>query len=428
VLLLTAGRAQCQTLLTQTTWGGAGSDVAEAVAISSDGASYLVGITDSFALDQFGTPSPRIFVVKFAADGSLIWQRIWNGTTIRGLGRPDVAVSADGSVYVTGVTVDNGNDAVLLKFDASGTLQWERTWGGTSSDESLAVATASDGSAYIAGTATSFGPSSSGLFVVKFDAAGNLVWQRLFDGAAGNAVAVGPDGSVYAAGTTPRADQIGNFDILALKITSSGSLVWQRTYTAGEVVDPRGRMAAAPDGSIVLAGAIQAAKSNFVDIAALVIKISSDGSLLFDKQFAGRNGETADGVAIAPNDGSIYVAGTTTSFGAGSQDAFVLHLQSTGKKLLDAVTWGGTGFETGADVAVSGGTISLAATTTAPPPYFLLGAAARLSAPRGTLAASAGVLDTVAGVVAAPVLGAATPNGTTTYGGNFEAALVRIAR
>jgi hypothetical protein len=58
----------------------------------------------------------------------------------------------------------------------------------------------------------------------------------------------------------------------------------------------------------------------------------------------------------------------------------------------------------------------------------LLDAAARLSAPRGTLSASAGALDIVAGVVSVPGLGAATPNGSTTYGGNFEAALVRIAR
>ena len=428
LLCLAAGAAQSQTLLSETTWGGGGSDVAEAVATSADGSSYLVGITDSFAVDEFGSPSARIFVVKFAANGTLTWQRVWNGTTIRGLGRPDVAVSSDGSVYVTGVTADNGNDAVLLKFDASGTLLWERAWGGTASEESLAVATASDGSAYIAGTATSFGPSSAGLFVVKFDSAGNLVWQTMSDGAAGNAVAVASDGSVYAAGTTPRADQIGNFDILVLKITSGGSLVWQRTYTAGEVVDPRGRMTTAPDGSIVLAGAIQEAKAQFVDIAALIVKLSPDGALLFDKQFAGRNGETAEGVAVAPDDGTIYVAGTTTSFGAGSQDAFVLHLQSTGKKLLDAVTWGGTGFETGAGVAVSGRTVSLGATTTAPPPYALLAAAAKLSAPRGTVSAAEGVLDTVAGVVADPGLGAATPNGSTTYGGNFEAALVRIAR
>jgi beta-propeller uncharacterized protein DUF5122 len=187
-------------------------------------------------------------------------------------------------------------------------------------------------------------------------------------------------------------------------------------------------MTAAPDGSIFLAGAIQAIKAGTPDIAALIVKLNSDGSLAFDKQFSGRNGETADGVTVAPNDGSVYVAGTTTSFGAGSQDGFVLHLQATGKKVLDAVTWGGAAFETGAGVAVSGGTVVLAATTTAGPPYSLLPLAARLSAPRGTLATPAGVLDAAAGVVANPGAGATAPNGSTSFSGNFEAAVVRIAR
>jgi uncharacterized delta-60 repeat protein len=423
---LSIGSIQGQMLLTETTWGGVGSDVADGVAAAPDGSSYVVGITDSFTRDPFGNPSPKIFVIKFAPDGSLNWQKIWNGTTIRGLGRPDVAVSADGSVYVTGVTADNGGDAVLLKFDGNGNLLWERVWGGIASDQGFAVATASDGSIYIAGTATSFGPSSAGLFVVKFDSAGNLIWQRISDGAAGNAVAVASDGSVYAAGTTPRND-IGNFDLVVLKMTASGSLVWQRIYSAGEVVDPRGRMAAGPDGSIVIAGAIQADRHQFVDIAALIVKLTSDGALVFDKQFAGRVSETGDGIAVAP-DNTIYLGGTTTSFGAGDQDAFVLHLQPTGKKVLDAFTWGGTGFETGAGVAVSGGTLMLAATTTTAPPYFLLAASAKLSAPRGTLAAVGGVLAEVAGVVADPAAGAITPDGSTTFSGNFEAALVRIAR
>jgi len=177
LLLFVPHTARGQTLLTQTTWGGNGSDVSEGVALAADGASYVVGITDSFTTDQFGNPSPRIFLVKFASDGSLVWQRNWNGTTVRGLGRTGVALGASNSVYVTGVSTNNGNDAVLLKFDVNGNLLWERTWGGPDSDESLAVAAAPDGSAYIAGTATSFGPSSSGLFVVKFDSLGNLVWQ-----------------------------------------------------------------------------------------------------------------------------------------------------------------------------------------------------------------------------------------------------------
>jgi hypothetical protein len=428
LMALTAKTAQGQTLLTQTTWGGTGSDVADGVATAADGSSYVVGITDSFTNDQFGTPSPRIFVVKFAPDGSLTWQRIWNGTTVRGLGRPGVALGTGGSVYVTGVSANNGNDAVLLKFDANGTLIWEKTWGGAANDDGFAVATDVDGSVFIAGTATSFGPSSSGLFVVKFDSAGTLVWQRISDGAEGNAIAVGPDGSVYAAGTTPRQDQIGNFDLTVLKITSAGNLVWQRAYAAGDVVDPRGGMTVALDGSIYIAGAIQAPTMQFVDIAALIIKLSPNGNLLFDKQFGGKGGETAAGVAVAPDDGTVYVAGTSNSFGAGSEDAFVLHLLPTGKKALDAVTWGGTGFENGAGVGVTAGTVALAATTTTGPPHSLLAASAKLSAPRGTLAVLPGVLSDVAGIVSNPGAGAATPNGSTIYSGNFEAALVRFAR
>jgi hypothetical protein len=419
--------AQTQTLLSETTWGGNGSDVSEGVAVASDGALYVVGISDSFAMDQFGNPSPRIFLVKFAADGSLVWQRIWNGTTVRGLGRTGVALGAGNSVYVTGVSTNNGNDAVLLKFDVNGTLLWERTWGGPESDESLAVAAAADGSAYIAGTATSFGPSSAGLFVVKFDSLGNLVWQGISDGAAGNAVGVGPDGSVYAAGTTPRLDLIGNFDLIALKITSDGNLVWQRTYSAGEVVDPRGGLTVASDESVYMAGALQTVRRT-ADIAALIVKLSTNGDLLFDKQFDGRGSETASGVAVAPDDGTVYLSGTTTSFGVGFQDAFVLHLAPTGKKLLDAVTWGGTGFEEGSGVGVMAGTVALAATTTNPPPYSLLSASAKLSAARGTLAVVAGVLGSPAGISADPAAGAATPTGTTVFGGNFEMALVRIAR
>jgi len=133
--------------------------------------------------------------------------------------------------------------------------------------------------------------------------------------------------------------------------------------------------------------------------------------LLWERAWGGTASDESLAVAAA-SDGSVYVAGTTTNFGAGDQDAFVLHLQPTGKKkLLDAFTWGGTGFETGAGVAVNGGTLMLAATTTTAPPYSFLAASARLSAPRGTLAVVEGALADVAGVVANPAAGAITPDG-----------------
>ncbi|MDH4607540.1 hypothetical protein [Pseudomonas sp. BN102] len=428
VLLALAERpAHGQVLLTETTWGGTGAEVATAVATAADGSAYLVGSTDSFAFDPPGQPATRIFIVKLS-NGAVVWQRIWNGPTIVGVTDASVAVAADGSVYVAGITADGGGDAVLLKFDPSGNLLWERAWGGAESDSAGAVATDSDGFVYVAGRATSFGPSSAGVFVLKFDPAGNLVWQRLWDDAAGfEAMAVTPDGNVYAASSRLRPDSnFSQFDVMVLKLTPEGELAWARTYGAGEVVDARGGMAAAADGSIYTAGAIQAEKSGIVGIAALVLNIGSDGSLLFGRECCTKGGDTGEGIAVAP-DGSVLLAGTTTVLGVGFQDAFVARLQSTGKKVTAAATWGGTGFETGGGVAAAAdNTVLLAATTSQGPPYSLLEASLKLSTPKFTVATPAGALVDPEGTVSIPTHGASTPTGSTTYSGNFESALIRL--
>ena len=177
--------------------------------------------------------------------------------------------------------------------------------------------------------------------LVKFDGEGNLLSQKITDAAGGDAIAVGADGSVYAAGSIIRDNNLANFDILVVTDVS-GSRGLAAHLSGGEVVDARGRMAAASDGSIVIAGALQTLKGSTPNIDPLIVKLDQDGNLVFNRALA--DAATADAVAIAPDDGSIYVAGTTSTAGAGFQDAFVLHLDSTGKKALDAVTWGGAGF------------------------------------------------------------------------------------
>src|SRR5262249_21138371 len=117
-----AGLARGQTaVLSETTWGGFGNDIPTGVAVAADGSSYVVGTSDSFTNDQFG-PTTRIFLVKFNAVGTVAWQTIWNGPTFTGAFHgPAIALNAGASpaadsIYVTGLTTSNGNDAVLLKF------------------------------------------------------------------------------------------------------------------------------------------------------------------------------------------------------------------------------------------------------------------------------------------------------------------------
>ena len=124
ILLTAAAPAHAATLVSETTWGGAASEVVGDAAGASDGSTYVAGFTTSF-----GTSAPTIFVIKFAANGTLSWQRTWEAPVQFGTDQAtDVAVAADGSVYVTGSTQ---GDAVLLKLSSDGALLWQRSWGGT---------------------------------------------------------------------------------------------------------------------------------------------------------------------------------------------------------------------------------------------------------------------------------------------------------
>ncbi len=424
LLVLAASTAHGQTLQSETTWGSFGAEFAGGVAVAPDGGSYFTGTSDSFAVDQFGTPEPRIFLLRFDATGALDWQRIWNGRT--GHGATEVAIAPDGSVYVTGIaSALNDGDAVLLKFSEAGTLLWERTWGGPAQESGDAVAVAQDGSVYIGGRTTSF--DNGAMFAVKFDSGGNLVWQKVFDNVIGETLTVASDGSVYAAGASERPGSgFSQFDLVTVKISSEGDLQWARRYQAGEFVDARGGMAAAPNsGSIAIVGALQAAGGGgVIGIAPLLVNLDAAGNLVFDRTWGGKNGGEGAGVAFGPN-GTMYMSGTITGIGP-FQEAFVVSVLANGKAGM-AATWGGPGFEEGRGVAVAAdGTVILGAQTTEPPPYTFQSAPKKVSGAKGDLIEDLGALVDVVGTVTSPADGAATPNGSTTYGGNFEAALIRF--
>ncbi|NMC05813.1 MAG: hypothetical protein GYA24_11405 [Candidatus Lokiarchaeota archaeon] len=101
------------------------------------------------------------------------WNKTWGGAS--GEDGMAVAVAADGSVYLAGVTDSFGagsNDAFLAKYNAAGVQQWNVTWGNANSDQGRAVAVATDGSVYLAGSTNSFGAGNFDAFLAKYNAAG----------------------------------------------------------------------------------------------------------------------------------------------------------------------------------------------------------------------------------------------------------------
>jgi Domain of unknown function (DUF5122) beta-propeller len=418
----TAGGARAAILLSETTWGGPVSEVTNGIAAGSDGAAYLAGFTTSF--DAFG--QEQLFLVGFAPDGSLNWQRTWEGPDQFGNDQArGVAVAPDGSIYVTGSTQGVRGDVLLLKFLPDGTLVWQTRWDGGGTESGEGVAVAADGSVYVTGGTNSFGDSH--LFVLKFDSAGTLLWQRIRAGAAGEGIAVGPDGSVHAAGVAGRP--LGPFgaDMVLLKLDPQGALVWQRAYTVGEIADARGGVAVGSDGSVYVAGGLQEVTSsgNAVNDT-FITKFSPAGDLLYQRSYGGRDGDFPGGV-VALADGTILVSGETASFGAGSDDAYLLHVDATGRG-IECNLWGGTGIDHGDDVDVApGGTIVVGATTSSPPPFTFADCPRRTGRLRGTVAAPDVALADATGTLAHPNGTVATPNGTSPGGGGIDAALLRLA-
>jgi uncharacterized delta-60 repeat protein len=415
-LLLGVTSARAATLTSETTWGGPVSEVTSGVAVAADGSTYLTGFTTSF--DPFG--QLQLFVVKHAADGTIAWQRTWEGPDQFGNDEgTDVAVAPDGSVYVSGSTLGNRGDALLLKFSSDGSLLWQQRWDTGGTERAEAVEVASDGSVYVAGGTTGFGAS---LFVLRFAPEGALTWQRIFGSARADGLALGADGSIYVAGTAARPE--GGADVVVLKLDSTGALVWRRAYSGSEIADARGGLTVAPDGSIYVGGAIQASMQKVV-VDALIVKFGPDGSLLWDRGWGGRSGDLGGGVA-ALQDGTVVLVGETNSFGAGSDDAFVLQLSAEGRG-IDSNTWGGPGIDHGEDVVIAvDGTLVVGATTETPP-YVFDGASSRAYRVRGSVAESTIAAVPGEGTVLDGGGTVAAAAGTTPGAGGFDAAALRIA-
>jgi uncharacterized delta-60 repeat protein len=412
---------QAATLVSETTWGGVGSEVTEGTAIAADGSTYLTGFTTGF--DPFG--QEQIFLVKVAPDDSIAWQRIWDGPgDFTNHHAYDVAVAPDGSVYVTGSTSGVAGDVVLLKFSPEGTLLWQQRWDSGGTERGDGVAVGADGSIYVAGTTSAAGGN---ILLLKFTPGGALTWSKTWGpaGAGSEAdVAIGPDGNVHVVGAAARTDGSFAFDAVLFKVSPAGSLLMQRAYSGLEITDARGGVAVAPDGSIYVAGAIQASEPKVV-VDALLVKFAPDGSLVWDRSWGGKSGDVSGAVTVASN-GTVMWAGETNSFGAGgSDDAYLLQVSPDGK-VMDSSTWGGAGIDHGEGVEVAAdGTILLGATTESQTGILDRGPS-KTSRVRGTVSTPNNPLVDVAGATADAAGTAVAATGTSPGGGGFDAALVRI--
>jgi uncharacterized delta-60 repeat protein len=306
------------------TFGGTSGDYVMSITRTTDGGFAVAGPTSSF-----GAGTVDFLVLKLNSSGGLSWARTFGGTT--GDFAYSVIQTADGGFVVAGATLSFGAgsyDFLVLKLNSSGGLSWARTYGGTGDDRAYSVIQTTDGGFAVAGWTTSFGAGGLDFLVLKLNSSGGLSWARTFGGTnhdGGAFIIQTTDGGFAVAGYTLNY-VVGDTNFLFLKLNGSGGLSWARTF-GGTNHDYAYSLVQTTDGGFAVAGYTVGFGAGSNDF--LVLKMNSSGSLSWARTFGGTGDDRAYFITQT-TDGGLAVAGETQSFGAGGVDFLVLKLDQNG--------------------------------------------------------------------------------------------------
>ncbi len=265
-----------------------------------------------------------LYVVKVDAIGATEWER---RIEVGGLGIAYAVQPLAAGGYMIAGTIGDGAAAcaVMAQLGADGRVLpgWPKTYGnaGTSVYASLAV----NGGA---GGFVLTGVSGGKLYVLRVDAAGDVLWSENGygsfcpgGGAIGTALAVTGGGDYVIAGRTGCSFWAG----FLMKIDGvSGTEIWRQTFDDIETVNFAGLDAVVetPDGGVLACGRIGpdcASSEALGQCDALVVKTDADGVPQWSRRYGGSRIDSGAGVAIAA-DGGYVVAGTTRSYGGTIED------------------------------------------------------------------------------------------------------------
>ena len=208
------------------TWGGLDTEYGKTIAIDSSNNIFVGGFTKSYSSNYDAC------LIKYDTNGALLWNRTWGGNDMDRCF--DIVVDPSDNIYMVGSTLSFGEgsrDFFLVKYNNSGSLLWNRTWGDITSEICYALALDSSNNLYLAGDIG--GSSRTDIIVAKFNASGdylwNCTWKGIFESSCSD-ISIDNLGNIYIAGS------IGNSynEFLLLKYSSSGDYVWNRTWSGPE--------------------------------------------------------------------------------------------------------------------------------------------------------------------------------------------------
>ncbi|MBN2463891.1 MAG: hypothetical protein JXB43_09885 [Dehalococcoidia bacterium] len=304
-------------------------DSGNAVQQTTDGGYIICGNTSSWGADD-----QDIWVIKTDADGNKLWDKTFGGS-----GSNDgnaVQQTTDGGYIVCGTTESNGDsakDTLMIKIDADGNKLWDKTFGSEKDDEGNSVQQTADGGYIICGTTSSYeGVIGSFVLLIKTDSDGNRLWDKTFDVNGlngGSAVKQTKDGGYIICGYKGslygyKGLPEGYTDARLIKTDNNGTKLWDKIFDFRQS-DHGSSVQQTKDGGYIMCGCtISTWQMEFSISKLFLVKTDADGNKLWDKTFGSALANT-DGSSVQQTmDGGYIVCGRTNS--SGSNNVLLLKL------------------------------------------------------------------------------------------------------
>lgn len=347
-------------------YGGSGKDFGRQIVETGDGGYVVVGSTESLDGDITDNSGLRdAWVIKIADDGTLLWQFTYGGD-LDDLFNSVIPTSDGGFLCVGSSESANGDltenkgvdDVWIVKLNSDGTLDWQKSLGGSHNDVANA-AMETDDAYVIAADASSNDFDVTGnhidgavffndAWVIKLEKDGDLIWEQCYGGFVddfGKDIIELSDGNYLLAsaaksdagdvsahyGTTARTD------LWLVELTDAGAIVEDHNY-GGTANDDVFSITNDLDGGFLLTGQTN---STDIDVSGhhgsasstdfWVFKVNTDYTIAFSSSIGGSQDDV--GQVIIPFGVDDYTAigfskSSTDDVGAnyGSQDVWLAHL------------------------------------------------------------------------------------------------------
>jgi hypothetical protein len=349
---------------------GSGYDVPTAIAKMPDGGFVVAG---GIALPEIwfhgGSVGPMGSLVRYAADGSILWQtelRQDNDITDGGLVYhalsyiSQIATDAQGNIFICGYKSGNGHSTnfergFVAKFSPAGALVWQNGIGAGSAvvgNPPQTVPIGADVTRYMTlttdgGVAVTFGQSRPEQVytipaLAKFDANGSLVFTKAYDNSVQylgtTPICQSKDGSRYVIALSYAGGPEGSrYGLLLLVTDSAGNIISQRGYNHADLPgETPTAIVATNDGGFASISALP-------DNQGFIFrKFNADLSAeVIEKRIARGQSLLAAGDLTQTSDGGFLIGGNaTTASGQSIYDEMMLKLSPSGDLLFVSILGG----------------------------------------------------------------------------------------